>query len=124
MVKISIMVKGINLIAELSASVTAEKILKSLPLEASVHVWGEEIYFDIPLECDLEPDACEIVEIGSLAYWPSDPAFCIFFGPTPVSTDNRPRAFSPVNVFGRIMGDAAELKSVSNGDKITVTLVE
>ncbi len=62
------------------------------------------------------------VEVGELGYWPAGPAFCIFFGPTPVSKDEKPRAYSPVNVFGRVLGDATRFKSVPNGAKVTVSL--
>ena len=58
------------------------------------------------------------------AYWPAGPAFCIFYGPTPVSTGDQPRAYSPVNVFGRVLGDAKQFKGVSNGAKIKVTSAE
>jgi len=64
------------------------------------------------------------VEVGDLGYWPGGQAFCIFFGPTPVSTDDRPRAASPVNIFGRILGDATQLKAVKNAATVRVELLE
>ena len=118
---ITITVSGITVEAELNDSSTAAGILEILPVEGRANVWGEEIYFDIPLNIDQEPDARVDVAVGDLAYWPAGPAFCIFFGPTPVSTDEKPRAYSPVNVFGRVIGDAGRLKAVADGSKITVT---
>jgi len=117
---INISVGGIFLEAELKDTPTAKRILEILPVEGIANIWGEEIYFDIPLELELEPDAREAVEVGDLGYWPAGPAFCIFFGTTPVSRDEKPRAYSPVNIFGRVVGDAAQLKSVSNGARIRV----
>ena len=61
--------------------------------------------------------------MGELGYWPVGAAFCIFFGPTPVSIDERPRAYSPVNVFGRTLGDAAVFKKVEQGAKVRVSAV-
>lgn len=121
MKKIIIKTKDMSVEAELKDTPTAEIIFKSLPLEGNANVWGDEIYFEIPLDLELEPEAREEVEIGDLAYWPSGTAFCIFFGPTPVSTDERPRAYSPVNVFGKITEDAILFKNVSQGEKIQVT---
>ena len=118
---ITITVSGITVEAELNDSSTAAGILEILPVEGRANVWGEEIYFDIPLNMELEPGARANVAVGDLAYWPAGPAFCIFFGPTPVSTDEKPRAYSPVNVFGRVIGDAGQLKAVADGSKITVT---
>jgi len=122
--KIIISVEDLSVQAELNDTNTAEKIFKALPIEGTVNLWGDEIYFDIPLELDLENDARADVEVGELGYWPSGPAFCIFFGPTPVSRDEKPRAYSPVNIFGRIIGDTTRLKTVSNGSKIRITKPE
>ena len=121
MKKINLSVGNVSLEAELLDTPTANKILDALPLESSANVWGDEIYFDIPLRLAQEPDARADVEIGDLAYWPAGPAFCIFFGPTPVSTSDQPRAYSPVNVFGRVIGDARQLKGVANGAAVMVT---
>lgn len=121
MATILIEVEGVRLEAELNQSATARSILDSLPLEGKAAVWGDEIYFDIPIHLEPESDARSAVAIGDLGYWPEGSAFCIFFGPTPVSTDDRPRAYSPVNVFGRITGDATLLKSVQDGAAIRVT---
>ena len=124
MAKIKIEVDHLSVSADINNTPTAQKILEILPIEGSANVWGEEIYFDIPLQAELEPDAREEVEVGDLGYWPAGPAFCIFFGPTPVSRDDRPRAYSPVNVFGRVVGDAKQFKTVSGGAKVSVTLAE
>ena len=120
MAKINMSVGNLSLEAEMLDTPTAIKILEALPFEGSANVWGDEIYFDIPLRLEQEPDARADVEIGDLAYWPAGPAFCIFFGPTPVSTGDQPRAYSPVNVFGRVLGDAKQFKGISNGAKIKI----
>ena len=122
--KILIQVDHLSVSADLQNTPTARKILEILPIEGSANVWGEEIYFDIPLQAELEPDAKEEVEVGDLGYWPAGPAFCIFFGPTPVSRGDQPRAYSPVNVFGRVVGDAKQFKDVTGGAKICVTLAD
>ena len=124
MAKILIQVDHLSVSADLINSPTAQNILEILPIEGSANVWGEEIYFDIPLQAELEPDAREEVEVGDLGYWPAGPAFCIFFGPTPVSRGDQPRAYSPVNVFGRVVGDARQFKGVAGGAKITVRLAD
>jgi hypothetical protein len=119
--KIIIEVEGNSLGAELLDTPTGRSIGEALPLEGSVNVWGNEIYFSVPLTLEQEPDASQDVAIGDLGYWPAGPAFCIFFGPTPVSTGNQPRAYSPVNVFGRVLDNPEPLKSVSNGATIKIT---
>lgn len=111
--------------AEFFDTPTGSAILKTLPLETEIITWGDEIYFRVNAHVALENDAVEEVEIGDLAYWPTMPAFCIFFGPTPVSFDNEPRAASPVNVFGRLKDpDIALLRNFRAGEKVVVSLAE
>ena len=124
MAKVMIEVDNLAILADFKNTPTAQKIIEILPIEGSANVWGEEIYFDIPLQAELEPDAREEVAVGDLGYWPAGPAFCIFFGPTPVSRGDQPRAYSPVNVFGHVLGDAKQFKSIASGAKISITRVD
>src|SRR5215813_9994346 len=87
--------------ATLNRSRTARAIWDALPIEAGAQTWGDEIYFKIPVALP-EDDARAVVERGDLGYWPPGQAFCIFFGPTPVSQGDECRPASPVNVFGRV----------------------
>jgi len=105
--------------AELNNTATAQAIWEELPIKGRASLWGDEIYFSIPLSLKLEAGQ-EVVNMGDLGYWPEGKAFCIFFGPTPVSQGNEIRPASPVTVFGKIMGDATILKKVANGTAITV----
>lgn len=104
---------------KLNDTKTAQKLKKSLPLKAKAQVWGNEIYFSIPLEHTLEQGR-EVLEVGEVAYWPPGQAFCIFFGKTPASTDHKPRAAGPVTVIGRIASrsDIAKLKNVAQNQTV------
>ena len=124
MKRISIETGDIKLSAVLDDSETSRSVYGILPLTGTANVWGDEIYFTIPLHLEESPDAKQQVDVGDLGFWPPGNAFCIFFGPTPVSSNEFPRAYSPVNVFGRIQGDAAILKRVSNGDQVMVSKEE
>jgi len=105
--------------AQLNDSPTALKIWEALPIEASAGTWGDEIYFGIPVDTELsEPK--ELVEKGDLGYWDSGHAFCIFFGPTPVSEGDEIRPASAVDVVGKLMGEPEEFKQVSDGEKVTI----
>ncbi len=98
--------------------VTVEKVLGALPVDGRARRWGEEIYFEIPVQVG-EEDSQQEVEVGDVAYWPSGNALCIFFGRTPVSTSEKPKAFSPVNVIGKVK-DVKFLKKVQDGDDVVV----
>jgi hypothetical protein len=121
MKSIIISFERISLPAELNDSPTAQRIWEALPIEGQANTWGDEIYFEIPVVAAQEPDARAEVEVGELGYWPVGHAFCIFFGPTPASTGERPRAYSPVNILGRVVGDATRLRAVRGGAAVRLT---
>ncbi|MDQ1278763.1 MAG: uncharacterized protein QG670_23 [Thermoproteota archaeon] len=102
---------------------TTKSIWASLPIKARANTWGDEIYFSICLDIKTE-NSQQIVEKGDIGYWPPGKAFCIFFGPTPASVGNDIRAASPVNIFGKILGNIAILKNVEEGDEIIVNKAE
>ena len=106
--------------AELNDSPTARKIWEALPIEGRANTWGDEIYFEIPVKAAQAPDARQEVAVGELGYWPVGHALCIFFGPTPASTDERPRAYSPVNILGRVTGDATQFRAVKEGTRVRI----
>jgi hypothetical protein len=110
--------------AELSESPTAQKVWEALPLEESGNTWGDEIYFTVPVSAQLEEDAKEVVELGDLGYWPTGSAFCIFFGPTPVSKGEEIRPASAVNVIGKVLSDPEEFKRVGSGTKVRLEKAE
>lgn len=110
--------------AELNDTPTARRIWEELPVAGRANTWGDEIYFQIPVEMDEAPDARAEVDVGELGYWPTGEAFCIFFGRTPASTDERPRAASPVNVVGRVLGDAAAFRRVPAGATVMLEKVD
>ena len=117
--KIKIKAGATQVTAELNSTRTAQAIWEALPIKSQVNLWGDEIYFSIPVS--LEPENAQaIVNIGDLGYWPQGTAFCIFFGPTPMSQGKEIRPASPVNVFGRVIGDTNVLKQVASGAEITV----
>ena len=117
--RIRIRANTIEVTAELNDTKTAEAIWKALPIRSQVSLWGQEIYFSIPIHLELE-NGQELVDIGDLGYWPPGSAFCIFFGPTPTSRGEEIRPASPVSVFGKVVGDAKVLSQIKQGTEITV----
>jgi hypothetical protein len=114
---------GISVICEIRFDEnpkTAEALMKALPFESRAEFWGKEIYFAVPFQTSLEK-AKAIVDYGDVAYWPEGPALCLFFGPTLSSpSPNIIKPYSPVNVIGKILGDAKILEEVNEGEKLKV----
>ncbi len=110
---------GVEATAVLNDSSTADKLWDALPITSEGSTWGDEIYFRVPVEAE-EDDAQEVVSMGDVAFWPPGQALCLFFGPTPASRGDEIRAASPVNVVGRIEGDATIFKQVKSGATVMV----
>ena len=109
--------------AELNDSPTARAIWEALPIDGRANTWGDEIYFEIPVQAELSASARAEVEVGELGYWPVGSAFCIFFGPTPMSAGEKPQAASPVNVVGRTLDDATVFRRVEQGETVRLKAV-
>ena len=111
---------NVTMDATLNETATASEIWDALPITARANIWGDEIYFAIPVHRD-EENAKATVVLGDLGYWPPGNAFCIFYGPTPMSRGDEIRPASPVNIVGKVVGDAKAFKQVSSDTKVTIT---
>ena len=119
--RITITAGSVTLEAELNDSPTGRMIWEALPITGRANTWGDEIYFEIPVRAEQASDARADVEVVELGYWPVGSAFCIFFGPTPGSTGDQPRAASPVNIVGCVLGDATAFRQVPAGAMVTLS---
>ena len=117
--QIKITADDVSARAELNETETARAIWEALPIEGRVNTWGDEIYFSIPVHLEAEKGQAT-VELGDLGYWAPGTAFCIFFGPTPVSRGDEIRPASPVTVVGRVLGDPTIFKGVADGTRVLI----
>jgi hypothetical protein len=112
MATIRIEIEGLDLTAELYPVPAADILRENLPLDARLSRWGEEYYGSIPVDIPPSDQDKTVMEVGEIAYWVAGSAFCLFFGPTPASHDERPVAASDVVPLGRITGDLSVLKDL------------
>ena len=117
--EIKVTAGGVEVTGWLNETDTASKVWEALPISAKAKLWGDEIYFSIPVEAGLE-HARETVNLGDIAYWPEWSAMCIFPGKTPISKGDEIRPASPVNVIGGIEKVEILLGKVRQGEEITV----
>ncbi|MFC1549358.1 cyclophilin-like fold protein [Nitrospirota bacterium] len=110
----------VELGAEIHGTPCARAFLDALPLTLDFNVWGDEFYFEVPLEAGLDQTATSKVRVGDMGYWPPGRAVALFFGPTPMSQGDDPVPASDVNIIGRITGDARELRTAAGAGIITI----
>ena len=96
-------------------------LVEKLPFKSKAQTWGEEVYFSVPFHAPREKDSRMEMEIGEVAFWPDGDTIALFFGPTPISDGTAPMAYSPCNILGRVVGDAAVLRQVKPGMPLEVT---
>jgi hypothetical protein len=119
--RIRIAAGDVTVFAALDDSPMGEAVWGALPISGRAQIWGDEIYFRIPVD---EPENAgegeETVKLGAIGYWPPGKALCFFFGPTPMSVGNEIRPASAVHVMGMIEGDSKVLKRVPSGAAVRV----
>jgi hypothetical protein len=89
-----------------------ESFFQALPMEGIANLWGEEVYFNVPLQMDNENPSPSAVA-GDICYWSPGPAFCVFFGKT--------QPYSAVNHIGKVTEGLEIFKIVAVGDKIMLS---
>ena len=114
---------ALTLDAELFDTPTARAIAAALPISSSAMTWGEEVYFEVPVNVAREKDARAVVTPGEIAYWPDGHCIALGFGRTPISQGDECRLASPCNIFAKALGDVKALAKVRGGTKIKVTAI-
>ena len=88
-----------------------EALFRALPLEGRASLWGEEVYFDLPLQMKDE-NPSPTASAGDVCYWSPGPAFCIFFGKT--------QPYSAVNHIGKISEGLEIFRQAEAGERIII----
>ena len=122
--QIQISTGNLTLTATLNDLETANQLWESLPITGRVQIWGDEIYFSIPVNVEEELGSQETVQAGTVAYWPPGSALCLFWGPTPISAPGEIRPASAVNVVGILDNDPTLLAQVPSEAEIIIEKVE
>lgn len=119
-VLIRIIVGKTFLQGELFDTACARSIVEILPIETEINRWGDEFYFQVPLSVELDEGATTGVKAGDIGYWPPGAALAIFFGPTPLSKGEDPVPAGAVNLVGKILSRAGDLRKEKDAARIRI----
>jgi hypothetical protein len=120
MKKIKITSGPVELVATLLDTPTASAIYDKLPIESRAQTWGEEVYFEVPVQAAREANARDVVEAGEIAFWVEGNCVAIGFGRTPISLGNEIRLAAKTNIWATTRDDVKKLATVRPGQKITI----
>ena len=99
---------------------TRATLIDTMPIAGTANKWGDELYLHIDVAAD-PTDTTSEVDPGTIAYWPDGPAICVFWGPTPASTDDKPVAASPVAPVA-MLDSWASLETVEGGTSLRIAV--
>lgn len=123
MARIKLSWKGGEVTAHLLETPTVKQLLAVLPCESRANTWGEEVYFELPVQSALEADARQVVEPGTVCFWVEGRSLALPYGRTPASEGDEPRLVTRCNVLGRIEADPRQLGGIRSGDRIRVEVL-
>lgn len=120
--KIVIRTRTANFEAQLDDSDISNAIWLDAPHKLDINMLGSMIYCEMPLKVVLpKENRTQDMEVGDIAYWPGPGAFCVFFGPTPLSgEDGKPVAPYPMIKIGKVVGDCSEMENAGDRQRLTI----
>lgn len=121
---IRIRIGKVELSGELFDSAAGTAMAQALPIECRWSRWGDEYYGSTqPRFGSYAGATTDQMEVGDLAYHAQSGWFCLFFGPTPASRGQEPRAAVPVLKVGKVNGDWQAVKVLGDSVRATVESV-
>ena len=106
--------------AYLEDTASARALMAALPITSTANTWGEEVYFDVGIDVEIEDDARSVVDPGAVCLWTEGKSLALPYGQTPASVGDECRLVTDVNILGAIEGDPRILATIHSGDEVTV----
>ena len=120
MKKIVLKFKDKKLVLKLRDTLTADMIYDALPFTSRVKKWGEEIYFETPVNVEVDNNARAVVEFGEIAFWNEGSAIAIGYGKTPVSKENEIRLISPCNIWADSNFEKSYIEKIKENEIVKI----
>jgi len=123
MSSINLKFSSYNIVIKLRPTPTANAIKSILPCKSIIKTWGEEIYFEMPIQKDLslDNDAKDVINLGEIAYWIEGKCIAIGYGKTPISQNNEIRLAAKTNIWGDAELNTKKLKNIKDGNEVIIS---
>ena len=123
MSSINLKFSSYNIVIKLRPTPTANAIKSILPCKSIIKTWGEEIYFEMPIQKDLslDNDAKDVINFGEIAYWIEGKCIAIGYGKTPISQNNEIRLAAKTNIWGDAELNTKKLKNIKDGNEVIIS---
>lgn len=115
---------GVRLYAILNGTPTASLVWEALPLEGAARLGTFGLTFHVPVRAEPDTKPPTSLKPGEMAYDPQGPSIRLSFDAPPGGPGAGPDAPGPVNVFGRITGDASRLSRVVDGARVRLSALD
>jgi len=123
MSSINLKFSSYNIVIKLRLTPTANAIKSILPCKSIIKTWGEEIYFEMPIQknLSLDNDAKDVINLGEIAYWIEGKCIAIGYGKTPISQNNEIRLAAKTNIWGDAELNTKKLKNIKDGNEVIIS---
>ena len=123
MSSINLKFSSYNIVIKLRLTPTANAIKSILPCKSIIKTWGEEIYFEMPIQknLNLDNDAKDVINLGEIAYWIEGKCIAIGYGKTPISQNNEIRLAAKTNIWGDAELNTKKLKNIKDGNEVIIS---
>ena len=123
MTSINLKFSSYNIVIKLRPTPTANAIKSILPCKSIIKTWGEEIYFEMPIQknLSLDNDAKDVINLGEIAYWIEGKCIAIGYGKTPISQNNEIRLAAKTNIWGDAELNTKKLKNIKDGNEVIIS---
>ncbi len=112
-----------QVVATLVDNQATRRLYHTLPYRTEAQKWGDELYFQFPVEMEKQLESSRVVGPGTLCYWVAGKSLAIPLTSIPARGAEECQVADRINIIGRLETDPAILCGVRDGEVVRITRV-